>query len=639
MTATANGIRDLADQLISGKLSRRGFLAGMAAASFAPGAARAALTALEPMLPGAALPEGLVRSVTGTGADLLVEQIIAAGAEYLFVSNGSGVGPICDSLVDHPGLQLVQATQEGQVVSIADGYAKASGKTGFGMFSRVGLPHSSSNMYNAMKDRTPLVLFSDHADLDREGTDSHEDVDDWINAVAPYTKWRWTARQPERIAEWTRKACKLSNVLPGGPTHIRIPRDVLYEPNITADIFSADALRISMDLQPDASEIERAARYMLEASSPLLYVGPEVSQTNARAPLVELAELLAIPVTQHRSFYCDFPNFHPLYLGELPALRSYLNVFPKPIDCLINFGARFPLREESLVRGLPVIHASVDPLSIGRNTPLASALLGRLDLTARALLDAVRSMAAPQELSARSEERRRLCTAHTAKVRAARIEAGRNSKGSPVPWPRLMYELSQQMDKDAILVEEIGTEHKTLSFFPFADGQMTKIGRTEGRALGWGVGASAGVKLAQPDRQVVSLQGDGGFLFGQTDALWTMSRYDIPVMTVVNNNRCYEETRWQVMNRAGRASKAGRDYISRLDDPDVDFTKLAAAYNIPGAVVNNSDELAPAIRRGLQTLRDGRPFMLDVRTRTFGPGADLTWYPDFSLAKLRRRKV
>lgn len=632
-------MRELVNALIRGKISRRGFLTGMAAASFAPAAARSALASVEGLAPGGSVAEGFSRSVTGTGADLLVEQVIETGAEYLFVSNGSGVGPICDSLVDHPQLQLIQATQEGQVVSIADGYAKASGKTGFGMFSRVGLPHSSSNMYNAMKDRTPLVLFSDHADTDREGTDSHEDVDDWINAVAPYTKWRWTARQPERIAEWVRKAYKVSSVLPGGPTHVRVPRNILYQPNVTGSVYSGAALNLSMDLRPDEREIEKAARYIFEAQSPLLYVGPEVTQMNARAALVELAELLAIPVTQHRSFYADFPNFHPLYIGELPAIQSYLNVYPKPIDCFINFGARFPVRDKTLVDGLPVIHASAEPMTIGRNTALASALLGRLDQTARALLEAVRSMATPQQLAARTAERRARCTAHTAAVQKARIEAGRNSQGSPVPWPRLMYELRQQMEKDAIVVEELGTEHKTLSFFPFGDGEMTKIGRTEGRALGWGVGASAGVKLAQPNRQVVSLQGDGGFLFGQTDSLWTMSRYDIPVMTVVTNNRSYEETRWQILNRAGRAGKANRDYISYLGDPDVDFTKLAAAYNIPGAVVSNSDELRPAIRRGLRTLKEGRPFMLDVRTRTLGVGAELNWYPDYSVADRRTRKV
>jgi benzoylformate decarboxylase len=175
--------------------------------------------------------------------------------------------------------------------------------------------------------------------------------------------------------------------------------------------------------------------------------------------------------------------------------------------------------------------------------------------------------------------------------------------------------------------------------FPFADDAMLKIGRTEGRALGWGVGASVGVKLAFPNRQVVSFQGDGGFLFGQTDSLWTMSRYDIPVMTVIFNNHTYEETRWNIMGEMGPAGKANRDYVSYLGNPDVDFTKLAAAYNIPGAVVTNTDQLKDAIRKGLRTLAEGRPFMLDVHIRRIGIGAEVTNYQKFSLAQIRERKV
>ncbi|MDH3532787.1 MAG: thiamine pyrophosphate-dependent enzyme, partial [Gammaproteobacteria bacterium] len=108
---------------------------------------------------------------------------------------------------------------------------------------------------------------------------------------------------------------------------------------------------------------------------------------------------------------------------------------------------------------------------------------------------------------------------------------------------------------------------------------------------------------------------------------------------VILNNRTYEETRWQMIGRGGRAAQAGRDYVCYLGDPDVDFTRLAAAYNIPGAIVANSDELEPAIKRGLRTLKEGRPFMLDVRTRTLGAGADITWYPDYSVAEQRTRKV
>lgn len=204
-----------------------------------------------------------------------------------------------------------------------------------------------------------------------------------------------------------------------------------------------------------------------------------------------------------------------------------------------------------------------------------------------------------------------------------------------MPWQRLMYELRQQLEKDAAVVVELGEEYYAPNFLSFADDGMLKVGRTEGRALGWGAGASAGVKLAQMDRQVISLLGDGGFLFGQTDALWTMSRYDIPVMTIIYNNHSYEGTRRDIENMAPDY----RDYVNYLGNPDVDFTMLAAAYNIPGAVVRNTDELQGAIQRGLRTLSEGRPFMLDVHMQRIDIGAELTNYQKFSVAQECTRKV
>ena len=633
-------MRELVKDIINTNTSRRSFLSAMAVASYSAAAAKSALAAVEPFIPGAELPEGWTRTVSGTGVDLLHEQILETGAKYMFVANGSGLGPLCSAMVRNPGLQFIQATHEGQMIAVADGYAKITGKPSFCMYSRVGLPHTCSNMYNAMKDRTPLVTISDHAETDTEGTDGHEDIDNWEEAVRFYTKWTWTAGRADRLAEWVRQAYKVAGVMPGGPTHLRIPRDLLNE-QASGIVYTGQALNIPMELRPNAQEVERVARILLASESPILVVGPEVGQCGARAAVVELAELLAIPVIQHRSFYCDFPNTHDLWIGESDQLGAWLNVYGKPVDCWFNIGARTIRRPYG--EGVPMIHASVDSETIGRNIPTAGALVGDLNLVAKDLVAAIRSLASPEQLRQRTAERRAMCSTHTRKLLAARMEAGRRSSGSPVPWPRLIYELRQQLEPNAVVVEETGTQYRALGMLPFGDDAMEKIGRTEGRALGWGVGASAGVKLALPDRQVISLQGDGGFLFGQTDSLWTHSRYNIPVMTVVLNNHSYEETRWQMMGRGGQITDAGnaeRDYISHLGDPDVDFTALASAYNIPGAVVNNSDELSGAISRGLRTLAEGRPFMLDVRTRRLGIGAELSWYPgDFSVAALRGREV
>jgi thiamine pyrophosphate-dependent acetolactate synthase large subunit-like protein len=365
-----------------------------------------------------------------------------------------------------------------------------------------------------------------------------------------------------------------------------------------------------------------------------------VSQCHANAAVLELAELLGMPAVQARSFYSDFPNFHPLFVGEPYMSRRH----PGRIDLFLNFGARAPVGAGN-TRGAKIIHASVDPEAIGRNTPASSLLLGDLNQVARALIEAIKSVGPAQALARKASERRAACEAFTTKVRESRAAIASQMTGDPVPWPRLMYEMNAALDRDAVLVVELGYEGKVINFFPFGADAKMKFGRTEGRALGWGTGAATGVKLAIPNRQVVSFQGDGGFLFGQTDSLWTQSRYDIPVLNVITNNRSYEETRWQIMGDSGvsgergPAGLAGRDYVSYLGDPDVDFTKLAEAYNIPGAIVQNTDQLKPAIERAIRTLRDGRPFMLDVRLQRFGAGKEASWYPKYSLAAKRERQA
>jgi thiamine pyrophosphate-dependent acetolactate synthase large subunit-like protein len=625
-------MRRLVGELVTGKISRRGFVAGMLAAGYTASAAKSVAQSVAPQ---AAKGKELTRVMKATGGELLAEQISETGAKYIFVSNGSGLGPLCDAMVARPHMQLIQATHEGQVVAQAAGYAMASGNPGFCMHSRVGLPHSTSNMYNAHKDRTPLVIMSDHADSDREGTDSHEDVDSWIEAVAQYTRLRWVVEQPDRIPEWVRNCYKMATTMPGGPTAMRIPRDLLYKENVTAPIYSKEAFNIPMELRPNAKEVERVARLLIESTSPMLLVGPEVTQCKAEKPLIELAELLAIPVTQARSFHADFPNFHPLHVGELNRRMRY----PKEIDLLFNFGARSPFGG-GMAQRATLIQASVDPAAIGRQTPLRGALVGDLKQVAQDLVEAVKSLATKQDLEKRSATRRAECTAFTDKMRKAQFAAARRATGSPVPWQRMMVEFADQLEKDAIIVDEVGTETKVLTYFSYAEnGGMLKIGRTEGRALGWGVGASAGVKLAHPNRQVVSFQGDGGFLFGQSDSLWTLSKYDIPVLTVILDNRTYEETRWQIMGHMGPAGQNNRDYISQLTRPVVAYTKLAEAYGIKGELVENSEDLKPAIARALKTLKDGRPYLLDVHLKTFGVGAENPWQPTFSLASTRTRNV
>lgn len=628
-------MRELAKRYLGRKISRREFMRLSTAAGFSVAATQSAVRALDPVRSATG---ALTTTFQGTGGELLAEQLRAAGIHFIFICNSSGQGPLCDAVADRPDLQFIQATSEHQAMAIADGFAKATLRPSFAAFSRVGGPLASANMFNSMKDRTPVVVVTDHIDTGADGRDGAEDSDDWLEAFKQYTKWRWVTREGNRIPEWLAHAFKIASTPPCGPAFLRIPRNVLYQKH-KAEIFSKQSISVPMSLVPNPREVEEAAQQLAEARSPLLYVGAEVTASGGRAEVVELAELLGIPVTQAWSWSADFPTDHPLYLaGYLHPLR-----YPAGIDLFLNLGAKMPDQGGGaplIPRSAKIVHGRIESGQIGVNYPVDVAVVGDVRETARALVQAVQSLVPAERLAAIRQRRFAEAKQNTDAFRAAYLASAREQwDSSPITWPRLLLTLEEMLDRDAIVVEEVGTEDWVLRSFSFADGKKTKIGRTLGRALGWGLGASIGVKLAIPDRQVVALLGDGAFLFGQSDALWSMSRYEVPVITIIGNNRSYDEPRNNMFMHGGRAQQQGKDMICYLGSPDVEYSDIARAYGIKGERVNGPDELRPAIQRAITATRDGRPYLLDVRVARTGLGAGSTWYPHYSVAAARTRKV
>ena len=446
-------MRELVREYLTGSVSRRGFIAKAMGAGYSLAAARSAAAALAPLQSSGATPA--TRTVTGTGGELLAEQLLAAGTRFIFICNSSGMGALCDAVVDRPQLQFIQGVSENQAVAMADGFAKATGQTAFAAYSRVGGPLSSANMYNAMKDRTPVVIVTDHADSQADGRDGHEDIEDWLEPFKQYTKWRWLAKEGNRIPEWMAHAFKIASTAPGGPCFVRIPRNVLYQKNVKAEIFSGESIAVPMKLAPNAKLIERAARLLIEAKSPLLFVGSEVWTSGARADVVELAELLAIPATQAWSWAADFPTDHPMYLGGyFHPMR-----FPREIDLFLNLGAHMPDQgsgEPLVPRTAKLIHARIESRNVGINYPTDLAIVADVKETARALIEAVKAMLTAQRLASIKEARwAEMKRASEGLRNSYRVAARDGWNDAPLTWPRLLLTLNEMLDTDAIVVEEV----------------------------------------------------------------------------------------------------------------------------------------------------------------------------------------
>jgi len=666
-------MRTLVHDLLNKRISRRAFLNRMAASGFSLAAATSILDSLAPLLDGeaAAAAEGGARSPTiveGTGGRLLVEQLRAAGTRFIFNCNSAGTYPVFDALVDRPDVQVIEVPQEGQMVAVAQGYALASRSVAFTLNDSSGFPNTLTNVFNAWRDQTPLVIGSERAETSLQGgREAYEEWDDFLNPASSFTRWRWSVEDASRIPEITRRAFTIASTAPAGPVALAFPRNVLAAKGARAAILDRERFLHTPSVTPSPGLVEQAARLLLEATSPVLLVGPEVSRSDGGAAVVALAERLSIPVIQGESLFSDFPTDHPLFLGESTAPPQ----FPSDVDLVLVLGARMPSEYGAVPTSARVVHVSIDADVIGRVVPTDVGIVASVRETAADLLASLESLATKSRLDEIGSVRLAPIRAGTERTRAGRARAAQEEwNSSPLSWERVAGELDRVLEKDAIVVSELThqrwdagwtrmaqrasewlekggittsqlafVQNTALSQFTFGPGGKTKIGKSTGGALGWGVGAAIGVKLAQPDRQVVALVGDGAFLFGQAEALWTMARYEVPIVVVIFNNRSYNSPRNQIFNESDEQTRSGKDMICYLGNPDVDFAKVATGFGVKGEVVTAADQVNPAVQRALASTREGKPYLIDAVVARTGKGADSTWYPKHSVAAGRTRTI
>jgi len=622
--------------------SRRDFLAAGAASGIALG--MAPVIAAEPQdasasSPENSLPKGEPTIYKGTAAGAVLAQLRAAGVRTLFHTNTSGFVPFWEAIYAAGDVQVINMTHEGQAVAAAAGYTMASRNLGFFFGSHVGIPNALSNTYNAWKDRVPLVLTFSGGQGDGDGSDTFESWDNTLGPTEAFTRWTGDLGSQD-VTEMLRRAIKFAFGPPSGPVTMTFGAG---GEKVEAPIYAIDLATMRARSRAPADVTEQTARWLIEAEHPLFVVGSQVGIDGAYAEMLALAEKLSVPVaeTMH-SLYANFPNDHPLFVGELQAQR-----YPRQQDLLISFGESFTAGRED-ERGLTaasprrVVHISHDPEALGRSFVPDVNVLSDLRAAIRDLSDAVDALATRDRISRIRSARLAQVSALTSSLKQSREIALRaNFDSSPLTWERVGFELENVLDQDAVIVPELGTQYyKIYRQLKLGGTNKQRIGRTKGDALGWGMSAAFGVNLALPDRQVVALQGDGGFLFNQSETLWSIARYEAPMLIVIMNNHSYNESRARNMLNGGTFYEAGKDFNGYLGDPNVEYTRIAEAYGLKGEKVTRASDLAPALQRGLRSMRDGKAVVLDIDVAVDGaPISQPTWYQKHSIAEIRKKRL
>jgi thiamine pyrophosphate-dependent acetolactate synthase large subunit-like protein len=563
--------------------------------------------------------------------------------KYVFGNSASEDAEFYEALVDRPQIKYILTPHEGPGAAMAAGYIKASGEPTIVMQAAVvGMANAVGQMINAYKEQTPLVVYSYRTDQSRRaGRDGFEEVPNQEQIVQPFTKYSWLARRADMIPETVRRAFKASWTPPYGPSYISWHSDFNRD-RVRTEVIAQDQFDPRMRVRPNPQDIERAAKLLVEAKMPLLIVGDEIYKAKAVPKAIKFAELLGMPVTQARQMFANFPEPHPLWVGNLPAGTLSSITWPKNYDVVINVGNKMQHNGPAPIvpRGRTFIDMRIDHWSMGNVMLTEVPLVADVGYGLDDLIAAVEQLITPT-LKQRFAERADEVKTFTAEARQLRAGVVNNPDWdqSPIIADRLTYEVSRFADPDAIIVHEAGSV--SLHGFGFNPVGGRELFFYYGAHLGSGVGTAAGVKLARPNQQVICLVGDGSFIFGPT-ALWNMARLQLPVITVVYNNHAYGGPHSRVINNvpSGRLVQTGHFVHDYLGSPDMDMAAIAKGFGVDGEVVQGPAQLREALVRARKHTVEGKPYLIDAQVARKGIGwAEKPWIPPIQIAALRTRKV
>jgi len=631
-------MREAARLLLDRQITRRGFVSQLTRAGVAAGAAAGlsrTLDAQAPAAPGAVPAGRVVENVTG--GEVMAEFLIDWNVPYIFGLAGSEEVGFLDALVDRVKLQYVQGLHESSVMAMADGYARASGQTAFvQLHSDAGTAYALGQIANAFRDRIPVVITAGGQSTMARGENVFLEAPNLAQLPRDYTRWTWDVLNVDTIPEVLRRAFLFSRVPPGGPTFVTFSKDLWEQRVKRAEILPRSRSEPDSALHPDPEAVRRTADLLAAARFPVIVAGRELNPFGGADELRQIAELLGAAVcsdlfASHSPL--TFPTFHPQYSGFFAEDEQS----PKGYDLFWSVGgtmftAAGAAPAPIVPRDVKVIHTTVDTTELGRTYPVDVPMAARTDLSARAVLEELKR----RPLAPAAIADRRRAVERDAAARRARLdrEAQRVWNNAPIAIERLSTELNRLIDPSAIVVTELISEEQVAD--AYLDLNHGARGRrhftTAGGCLGWGVANAIGAKIAQPERQVVALVGDGSFQFG-VQALWTAVRYEVPIAVVIWNNGAYQANRKFLHQYGGRAAATGRYPGCALDHPSIDHAAISKAYGVEAEHVEDPAALTAALDRCFKTAAAGRPYVVDVKVARRYGGADSTWYDFFSIAR------
>ncbi len=505
-----------------------------------------------------------------SGAKAIVECMKRESVSHVFCVPGESYLPVLDAIHDEESIALISARHEGGASFMAEGYAKASGKPGVVMATRgVGGSNLTIGVHTAYQDSTPMVVFLGQVHRDFRGREGFQeiDLDQYFSHIA---KWTVEIQDAKRVPELVQRAFRIAQTGRPGPVVLSLPEDMLLE---KAEMTFAKPVQKPAP-RPSVKEIEAIESLLHEAERPLIIAGGGVQRSRAELSLWGFAKTYEIPVMAAFRRHDVFPNDDEHYVGHL-GLGAHPNLLKtvEKADTILAFGTRL---SEVTTQGYSIIkydhkliHVDIDYESIGKVFAPDVGVVADL----KESLQALSKINVTTRWSEWRKERRRAYEDATA------IDKGSFNQN-------VMATMQELLPQDAILTNDAGNFAGWMHAFYQFRKRNTYVGPTSG-AMGYGMPAALGAKLARPERTVISLSGDGGFMMTMQE-LETAVRCNIPIISLVFNNQMYGTIRMhQEIHYPYKT--IGTDLGS------VQFSKVAIGMGARGFYVRTIEEFEEAL--------------------------------------------
>jgi acetolactate synthase-1/2/3 large subunit len=529
-----------------------------------------------------------------TGAQIVMECLLEQGVDTVFGYPGGSVLNIYDALYEYRDrINHIRTAHEQGAAHAADGYARSSGKTGVCIAtSGPGATNLVTGIATAYMDSVPMVAITGNVSCGLLGLDSFQEVD--ITGITmPITKHNFLVKNVENLADTLRRAFRIANSGRKGPVLVDIPKDVTAK---KCEYAKHEPLPLTEPKFPYPERFEQALEMIANSSRPFIYTGGGVISSDAGPELKAFADRIDAPVSSSLMCQGGFDQADGRYIGMLGMHGTKTSALAiQNCDLLIAVGTRFSDRvlcnANLFAKHCPIIQIDIDSAEFNKNIDVDLKLKG----------DAKRILARLNELLPQSSRPEWMGMAADWKKSYPLVQEA-PSPGAVTPQ-EVLKTLNRLTGSDAIIVTEVGQHQMwAAQYYEFRRPRQFISSGGLG-TMGFGLGAALGAQVANPDRRVINVAGDGSFHMNCNE-LSTLAQYNIPVIELIFNNTVLGMVRqWQKLFYDNRFSQTDLDH-------NTDFEMLARAFGVKAFHIAESDEIEPVLKQAL-ALRE--PVLIDCR--------------------------